>query len=226
MKLDRAVVVREALALLDQVGLDGLSLRRLAEELGVRAPALYRHFSGKEDLLRAMADSMFDAEMGALDRPAPGDDWAGWLVARSRAIRRALLSHRDGGRLKEHMHEPVGQWPGLELLLQMMEEAGFPVEEAMAAISALGHQILGSVIAQQEAERLTEPPGEGVHVDPRRFPRLARAASLRAGKRDHDREFEYGLQVFVAGLRGAAAHGGTPGGTSGGWGTEAAGDLR
>ncbi|MDL4773711.1 MULTISPECIES: TetR/AcrR family transcriptional regulator C-terminal domain-containing protein [Thermomonosporaceae] len=201
MRLDRPVVVATALALLDEVGLDGLSLRRLAAELGVQAPALYRHFSGKDDLLRAMADAMFDGEMAVLDRPAPGADWADWLVARSRAVRRAMLSRRDGGRLREHMHAPADQWPGLELLLQMMEEAGFEVVEAMSAIFALGGHILGSVIAEQEARRPAAPDGEGVRIDPRRFPRLARAAALRTEGRDFDREFEYGLAVFIAGLR-------------------------
>ncbi|MGH3382211.1 MAG: TetR/AcrR family transcriptional regulator [Actinoallomurus sp.] len=44
-------------------------------ELGVQAPALYRHFADKEDLLRATADTMFDPEMAVLDRPGPG--WSG-----------------------------------------------------------------------------------------------------------------------------------------------------
>ncbi|GLY84187.1 TetR/AcrR family transcriptional regulator C-terminal domain-containing protein [Actinoallomurus iriomotensis] len=146
-----------------------------------------------------MADSMFEAEMAVLDRPGPGMDWADWLVARSRAVRRAMLSHRDGGRLREHMHDPSGQWPGLELLLQMMEEAGFTVEDAMSAIFAVGHHILGSVIAQQEDQ---VPPGAGnAGIDARRFPRVARAVALRAEGRDHDREFEYGLAMLVAGCR-------------------------
>ena len=108
-----------------------------------------------------------------------------------------MLSFHDGGRLREHMHDPADQWPGLELLLQMMEEAGFTVEEAMSAVFALGNHILGSVIAEQEG-----PPQDGdVRVDPRRFPRIARAARLRTDGRDFDREFEYGLTIFVAGCR-------------------------
>ncbi|MFF3671232.1 TetR/AcrR family transcriptional regulator C-terminal domain-containing protein [Microtetraspora malaysiensis] len=201
MRLNREVVVRRALALLNEVGLDGLTIRRLAQELGVQAPALYRHFASKDDLLRAMADAMFDAEMAVLDRPAPGADWAGWLADRSRAVRRALLSYRDGGRLREHMHEPADQWPGLELLLQMMEEAGFGVEDAMSAVFALGGHILGSVIAEQEARSLDRPSGQDVRIDPRRFPRLARVATLRTRGCDFEREFEYGLEVFIRGLR-------------------------
>lgn len=206
VKLDRTAVVETALTLLNTVGLDGLSLRRLAQELGVQAPALYRHFAGKDDLLRAMADEMFAAEMAVLDRPGPGMDWSEWLIARSRAVRRAMLSYRDGGRLREHLHEPADQWPGLELLLQMMEEAGFTIEDAASAIFALGNHILGSVIAEQESQRGGSAPD--VHIDARRFPRIARAAALRAGGRDFEREFEYGLRAFVAGCRTTLAQAG------------------
>ncbi|MFI6450222.1 TetR/AcrR family transcriptional regulator C-terminal domain-containing protein [Streptosporangium amethystogenes] len=90
------------------------------------------------------------------------------------------------------------------MLLQMMEQAGFTVEEAMHAIFALGHHILGSVVAEQEARRTGAPRGEGVHIDPRRFPRVSQVARLRTQDHDFDREFEYGLQVFVTGLRSAA----------------------
>ena len=177
-------------------------MRRLAQELGVPAPALYRRFASKEDLLRAMADSMFTAEMATLDRPGPGMGWADWLVERSRAVRRAILSYRDGGRLKEHMHGPADQWPGLELLLQMMEQAGFSVEDAMSSIFALGSHVLGAVIAEQETMPPPQhPPERSVQIDPRRFPRVAQAAALRSQGRDFEREFEYGLQVYIAGLR-------------------------
>ncbi|MDF2848837.1 MAG: TetR family transcriptional regulator, partial [Oerskovia sp.] len=57
-RLDRERVVRAALALLDEVGLDGLTLRRLAQDLGVKAPALYWHFASKADLLHEMAATM------------------------------------------------------------------------------------------------------------------------------------------------------------------------
>jgi TetR/AcrR family tetracycline transcriptional repressor len=143
-----------------------------------------------------MADTMFGAEMAVLDRPGPGMGWDDWLIARSRAVRRVMLSYRDGGRLREHMHDPSDQWPGLELLLQMMEEAGFTVEDALSAIFAVGNHILGSVIAEQEAGPGT-PEEDGVRIDARRFPRLARAAALRVRGRDFDREFEYGLRTFV-----------------------------
>ncbi len=196
-RLDRARIVRTALDLLNDVGLDGVSMRRLADELGVQAPALYRHFAAKQDLLRGMADAMFDPQPAVLDRPAPGADWADWLTARAHALRTAMLSYRDGGRLKEHLPGPSGHWPGMELLLQMMEEAGFTGDDALRGVFTIDNHVLGSVIAEQETQ--TSP--ETVEIDPVRFPRLARGATLRRDGRDFTREFDFGLGVIVTGLR-------------------------
>ncbi|GAB2948093.1 TetR/AcrR family transcriptional regulator [Micromonospora polyrhachis] len=200
-KLDPPTVVGTALKLLNDVGLDGLSLRRLAQELGVQGPALYRHFASKQDLLRAMADAMFASEMAILERPPPRADWADWLIARSHAVRRVMLSYRDGGRLKEHLHNPSDQWPGLELLLQMMEEAGFSVESALYGIYTVGNHILGTVIAEQELQARQDLLVDQPQVDLTRFPRIAYGTALRSQGRDFDREFEYGLHLIISGLR-------------------------
>src|SRR5262245_36093000 len=58
MALDRETVVRTALRVLDEVGLEGLTLRRIAAELDVQAPALYWHFKNKQELLDEMATTM------------------------------------------------------------------------------------------------------------------------------------------------------------------------
>ena len=82
MSLDRAAIVDSALGLLDRVGIDGLSTRKLAAELGIRGPSLYWHFKNKRQLLDHMAERMFRE---ALPSP-PGADLRGfdrraWLQA-------------------------------------------------------------------------------------------------------------------------------------------------
>src|SRR4051794_11975959 len=100
MALDRETVLDTALRLIDEVGLDGLSLRRLAKELGVQAPALYWHFSSKKDLLdHLVAAANERLQAGGDGVPAPGQTWDEWLAEGLRAQRRAMLSHRDGARL-------------------------------------------------------------------------------------------------------------------------------
>src|SRR5215475_10677409 len=96
MRLERQMVVRAALDLLNEVGLDGLTTRRLAEALGVQGPALYWHFKSKQELIDEMARALLDQSYSPIQ---PGEDWAAWLENNARRMRRVLLSHRDGARV-------------------------------------------------------------------------------------------------------------------------------
>jgi AcrR family transcriptional regulator len=87
-RLDREQVVSAALALADEAGLDAVSLRRVADRLGVTPMALYRHVASKDDLLDAMADRLY----GELDLPAPGDPWWDTLAGLARSTRETLLA--------------------------------------------------------------------------------------------------------------------------------------
>lgn len=95
-KLDRASIVEAAFAVLSSKGLDGLSLRVLADHLGVQAPALYWHVNNKAELIGMMA-----ATFGAVAaRAAPKENtWAARLIAYGQALRQAMLLHRDAARL-------------------------------------------------------------------------------------------------------------------------------
>src|SRR3954470_9748752 len=95
VRLDRELIVRTALDLLDEVGLDALSTRRLAERLGGQSPALYWHVRGKPELLDLMAQEL----MGVPEAEPGGATWAERAASAARARRRRLLSRRDGARL-------------------------------------------------------------------------------------------------------------------------------
>ncbi|MGW2223750.1 TetR family transcriptional regulator, partial [Nonomuraea sp. NPDC001684] len=98
MALEKGTIVAAALRLLQETGLDGLTLRRLAGELGVQAPALYWHFTNKQELLDAMAEAMTAAHMTrpALTEPAA---WREWMRDHAHRDRAMLNSYRDGARL-------------------------------------------------------------------------------------------------------------------------------
>src|SRR5947209_3552131 len=119
MKLERRAVVRAALRLLDEVGLDGLSLRRLAAEVGVRAPALYWYFKNKQELLDEMAEAMLAGQAWPAS-PAPGQEWSDWLAERARAHRRAMLAHRDGARLHAGTRPTEGHQPELAGVMRIL----------------------------------------------------------------------------------------------------------
>src|SRR5262252_3721695 len=92
--LTREQVVRAALDLLDEVGLGGLSMRGLADRLGVRAASLYWHLRDKEQLL----DLLSEAILGEVPEPA-GGPWRPALEGLAQSYRRVLLAHRDAARV-------------------------------------------------------------------------------------------------------------------------------
>jgi AcrR family transcriptional regulator len=87
-RLDREQVVSAAMALADEAGLDAVSLRRVADRLGVTPMALYRHVASKDDLLDAMADRLY----GELDLPADDEPWWDALAGLARSTRETVLA--------------------------------------------------------------------------------------------------------------------------------------
>lgn len=112
-KLTRPLIVETALRLLDTVGLDELSTRRLALEFGVKSPALYWHFDSKQSLLGAMGDEIIlRSRMGS----SPTDEtWQAWVLRSSRGYRAELLRHRRTRHQSDHNLDPLcdGVRPGI-----------------------------------------------------------------------------------------------------------------
>jgi TetR/AcrR family transcriptional regulator, tetracycline repressor protein len=95
-KLDRAAIVEAAFQVLNSEGLDGLSLRLVADQLGVQAPALYWHVHNKAELLSLMAATFSEV---ATIAEADAESWRDKLMLSARMRRRAMLRHRDSARL-------------------------------------------------------------------------------------------------------------------------------
>src|ERR1043165_1722223 len=93
--LDQAQVVQAALALLDDVGLDELTMRRLADRLGVKAASLYRHVRDKDELLVLLRDAI----AAEIPPPSGRGPWREQLTEIARNVRRGLLAHRDAARV-------------------------------------------------------------------------------------------------------------------------------
>lgn len=94
-KLQPNTVIRAALDLLNEVGVDGLTTRKLAERLGVQQPALYWHFRNKRALLDALAEAML-AENHTHSVPRADDDWRSFLIGNARSFRQATGRTADG----------------------------------------------------------------------------------------------------------------------------------
>ncbi|MEU7868644.1 TetR/AcrR family transcriptional regulator C-terminal domain-containing protein [Dactylosporangium sp. NPDC049140] len=209
MPLDREQVIKAAIDLLEEVGLDGLSLRRLARELGVQAPALYWHFKNKQELLDQLVETIA-AEARAAEPPAPGQAWDEWLAERARGIRAALTRHRDGVRLATATRPQAVQLNAIELQLQVLCGVGLSPRDAMAAMMAVANYVSGFTLDEQ-ADRLraAEPVDEELGVD-EVFRFLEAYPLMNASLREirdpqSDASFERGLQIVLDGIRAAVA---------------------
>src|ERR1043165_9665391 len=123
-RLHRDDVLRAALDLLNEVGIDALSTRKLAERLGVQSPTLYWHFKSKGALLDAMSTAVMQHSR-APSLPGPDEHWREWLLADVRSFRRALLAFRDGARLHAGTRPGEAQRESIEARLRLLCAAGF-----------------------------------------------------------------------------------------------------
>jgi TetR/AcrR family tetracycline transcriptional repressor len=189
--LDRDRIVHTALDLLDEVGLDALSTRRLAERLGVRSPALYWHVQGKPELLDLMAQEL----LGAGDVDPGGVTWAERAAATARERRRRLLSRRDGARLVAGTRPGPDVARSAEAGLAELVQAGLDPATALHTLIAIGHFVTGFVLEEQAAAA-RDAPTTGADGQ---YP-LLRAALATGGPPEGDRAFEHGLGALIDGL--------------------------
>ncbi len=205
MGISREQVVETAVRLLDEVGLEGLTLRRLAAELDVQAPALYWHVRNKRELLDLMAEAIVaTTRPRSLGRPADGQPWWEWLAERARAGRRALLAHRDGALVAAGNRPTAAALPEIEQVLAELVAVGLPPAEALHAVLALGAYVGGSALEEQAEAHRSEEDRERDHEllaqmrDSDRYPTLSAAATGLVGG---ESTFELGLRLLIDGLR-------------------------
>jgi TetR/AcrR family tetracycline transcriptional repressor len=204
--LSREEIIKEALALLDEHGPGALSMRRLADRLGVAPTALYYRVRGKADLIDGLIDQVY-ADLD-LD-PDPTGDWTQQLTTLSRQIREHLLAHPA-------VVPYALQQPGLgphslrlgEAIYDILRPAGFSDQAVVGTVYALLTYILGFV-ALEIPRAGTDPQTSDEFV--RRM--WAFFAALPLGEFPHtvqlaaqlaristDDQFEFGIRTFLAGL--------------------------
>src|ERR1700739_212032 len=157
-------------------------MRALAAELGVQAPTLYWHVKSKRDIFRAMAVAITrdaSALVTAADRGAPCQDR---LISWARALRRSILSHRDGAWVFAGTFAPEpATFDVTESALQALRDAGLSVAYAAHRAVLLRHFIVGFCIEEQELADLSGGRDRArrdelrTAADPARFPLTAQA---------------------------------------------------
>ncbi|MFJ8883195.1 TetR/AcrR family transcriptional regulator C-terminal domain-containing protein [Streptomyces sp. NPDC102402] len=202
-KIDRARVADAALRLLNEVGLDGLTLRAIARELDVKAPALYWHFKDKQALLDEMATVMYRRMLSDLPGPTP-HSWQQQMFAYQSVLRGALLRYRDGAKVYSGARfTGTDHAEGLEAHLRTMVDAGFELWQAVRAGTTVNAYTIGFVTEEQGVQPMPDERREGYDVDDRagrlkRYPLAAAAGAEIFGR--YDERFEDGLRIVIAGI--------------------------
>ena len=179
--LDRAKIVETALALLDQVGVEGLSTRRLAAELGIKSASLYWHFKDKNELLNEMSGALFGQALRAPNVDGAEFDWSQWLAEGARAIRQTALSRRDGAQVMARPRPKALKtgW-SFEDNVKTVTRSGLTDMESRLTMQTLRRYAIGAALQEQST------PASG-----------AAAGIVLAGEEG----FEFGLQTFLDGLK-------------------------
>lgn len=204
MTLRKEAMVAKALLLLDDVGIDGLTMRRLADALGIQPPTLYWHFPSKQDVLERMADALISAAIPLIDTRGEPDDV---LRSVARALRGALLSRRDGARVYAGTYGLGENVLTLaEIAVAALERCGLSPRAAVDAMFNLIHYVLGIAIEEQgfagrwkTEQDVSNVQRAFIDLTARRFPTLHRCAELILTD-DFNGRFEAGLQSFLRGL--------------------------
>lgn len=203
--LNRKRILRAAMSQADRGGLEDLSMRKLADTLGVAPMALYRHVTGRDDLV----DGMIDIVFGEIELPAPGDDWRTAMRRRAIAVRDALARHRWAiGLMESRLHPGPSNLRHHDAVLASLRSGGFSVAMAAHAYSVLDSYIYGFALTRMAlpfdastdmaamADQMLEPFPAGT------YPYLVEFITEHAMRPGYDYadEFTYGLDLILEGL--------------------------
>lgn len=210
-KLRLEQIIETAIGLADSEGLDALSMRRLAQELGVGTMSLYRYVPSKRELMDLMLDAVVDPSPER--SRTPQKSWREFLAATAREGRQLYLDHP--WTLQTNWARPVlgpNSMADMELFISGMKDLPLSDQEKMNIVSALDSYVLGS--AKQELTWLNAATDSGITDEEfwqYQLPALERAmASGRfpimttLGEDTFDgtweESFELGLELFLDGL--------------------------
>jgi AcrR family transcriptional regulator len=197
MALTRQGIARTGLKVLNDTGLNGLTLRLIAQELGVKAPALYWHVKDKQELLDEIATEMMRQAHQHLPVPLGEDDerhWADWLREMGNGWRRLLLAVRDGAKVFSGTFITDPEALPAERWLTGLIAAGLQPWQAGWVLNTVYSYVIGFVIEEQA---VTPVPGER---DPR-YNDVATELVRTLTTDDADERFRDGLDMVLLGAR-------------------------
>jgi AcrR family transcriptional regulator len=203
--LNRDRVLRAALAVADEAGIEALTMRKLGQALRVEAMSLYNHVANKDDVLDGLVDIVFSE----VDLRCAGGDWKTAMRQRAVSAQKVLARHRWAIGLMESRANPgPATMRHHDSVLRCLREAGFSIAMAAHAYSALDSYIYGFALQQtslpfdsgEQAEEVAETILRQFPVDA--YSHLAEMATEHVMKPGYSyaAEFEFGLDLILDGL--------------------------
>lgn len=213
-RLSKRAVTERALKLADADGLDALTIRKLAQDLGVTPMALYWHFRSKDELLEGLAERIWSEIDVNVDSAVP---WAAQLRGLLESLLRVLRAHPAGSEVLLHSEKQGEAWSNAaEVTLGLLRDAGFDPDMASAiARSTLWTGIM-LVMSEPGAAWLTDDERIEVQrkkqvglasLPPAKYPRLVECAVPMTACDDPDQHYEFGVRLFIGGVEAIAADG-------------------
>lgn len=222
--LNRDRVLRAAVALADAEGLGAVSMRRLAERLGVVPMALYKHVADKEDLFDGLVDAVIGEFAGGAGRTEPAPNVSAWTDALRAAVlaaRATLLRHPWARRaIETRSRRTPAVLAHMDRLTGILLAGGLSADLAHHAMHALGNRIWGfSPELFNDPEGVAEPAAPAP-LDPANYPAILAVAADATARRpeatgcDEEFEFRFALDLILGGVARLHEHGWTSDGAA------------
>ena len=215
--LSRERVLRAAIALADEDGVEALSMRKLAKQLGVEAMSLYNHVAGKDALLDGIVDLVF----AEIEAPSPELDWREAMRRRAVSTRAALRRHPWAVGLLEARAQPGPANARLhEAVLKCLRDAGFSLAETVHAYNVQDSYIYGFALQERALPESFEDPAVSARVAARQlaqvpadeYPYLKEMLTdhIAVEGFDYAAEFAFGLDLILDGIEARRREAGGP----------------
>lgn len=198
--ISREAIVSTAVDLMIERGLEAVTLRRIATELGVSAPTLYWYISSKRALLDHVAEHLMEHCRTEFDeRPTPGQPWWEWLERRARTMFDVMVGVRDAPQVMAGNRPTVDQLSHIDGVLGELVAVGFPVDEALNVLFVLGGYV-GGMALEYQAEKaradVDDAEFRDAVADSTKYPHLSAVSQP-----EHMHTVDYGLDLLIRGIR-------------------------
>ena len=203
--LTRDRVLRAAIGLVDDGGIESLSMRTLGRALGVEAMSLYKHVANKDDLL----DGILDLVLAETEDPSPDDEWVVATRRSAMSVHRALRRHTWAATLlMSPNHTRPARLRSMDALLGRLRAAGFPADATYHAYHVLDAYVFGYAVwhtghsySDEEVAQLIAKFSNTITPD--EYPYVSEHVQqhMSDGPHQETSAFEYGLELILDGLR-------------------------